>query len=763
MNQYIGQLLDNRYELLEVIGTGGMAVVYKARCHRLNRLVAVKVLKDEFSGDDEFRRRFRAEGEAVAMLSHPNIVQVFDVSASDNAYYIVMELIDGISLKQYMEVKGVLNWKETLHFATQIAQGLEHAHSRGIVHRDIKPHNVMVLKNGSVKVMDFGIAQVMNKSSTLTKEALGSVHYISPEQAKGSYTDSRSDIYSLGVVMYEMMAGRPPYDGESPVAVAIQHINGGAPAPTTLNPNIPRGMEQIIMKAMALEPRDRYASATELLNDLEEFRKNPALTFQYHTVIDESTKKIAPIVSKPRTTAQRVAQSKGGVMSVGNPSLTVRQGTGRMPEPSAPSSGRSQEVLARAKKRREEEALRDAQRRRTATIAVVSCSVVAIIAIVVFLAAIFNGFLINQDRDRVEVPYLTGSMYSEDFAARYPDFAIRLLPQEYDDFYSAGQIMRQEPAGGLMVAKGTELFLTISMGREPKVKLMEDLVGVTQDRATSFLIGQGLKTLIREEANDEYPAGYVVRTEPAAGTELTDGQTVKLYVSTGPERVTQKMPNVLNVEKEMAMQVLDQLGFKNVSTTTVFSSKVTKGNVVTQSETANAMIDVTTHIILEISDGPEIPTAVMPDVMRMDADTAVEVLQAKGFQRVQTYPVDSSLPKNQVAIQSEDPNSVVALSKEILLGVSNGSASGTETVPTETTVPVTTGPELVYFNVPVRSESYNLVICPKGQANQQVAAGVIQPGDNVFSVPLAGSGVQEYDLYINGEYYQSMKVTFNNG
>ena len=763
MNQYIGQLLDNRYELLEVIGTGGMAVVYKARCHRLNRLVAVKVLKDEFSGDDEFRRRFRAEGEAVAMLSHPNIVQVFDVSASDNAYYIVMELIDGISLKQYMEVKGVLNWKETLHFATQIAQGLEHAHSRGIVHRDIKPHNVMVLKNGSVKVMDFGIAQVMNKSSTLTKEALGSVHYISPEQAKGSYTDSRSDIYSLGVVMYEMMAGRPPYDGESPVAVAIQHINGGAPAPTTLNPNIPRGMEQIIMKAMALEPRDRYASATELLNDLEEFRKNPALTFQYHTVIDESTKKIAPIVSKPKTTAQRVAQSKGGVMSVGNPSLTVRQGTGRMSEPSAPSSGRSQEVLARAKKRREEEALRDAQRRRTATIAVVSCSVVAIIAIVVFLAAIFNGFLINQDRDRVEVPYLTGSMYSEDFSARYPDFAIRLLPQEYDDFYSAGQIMRQEPAGGLMVAKGTELFLTISMGREPKVKLMEDLVGVTQDRATSFLIGQGLKTLIREEANDEYPAGYVVRTEPAAGTELTDGQTVKLYVSTGPERVTQKMPNVLNVEKEMAMQVLDQLGFKNVSTTTVFSSKVTKGNVVTQSETANTMIDVTTHIILEISDGPEIPTAVMPDVMRMDADTAVEVLQAKGFQRVQTYPVDSSLPKNQVAIQSEDPNSVVALSKEILLGVSNGSASGTETVPTETTVPVTTGPELVYFNVPVRSESYNLVICPKGQANQQVAAGVIQPGDNVFSVPLAGSGVQEYDLYINGEYYQSMKVTFNNG
>lgn len=765
MNQYIGQLLDNRYELLEVIGTGGMAVVYKARCHRLNRLVAVKVLKDEFAKDEEFLRRFQAEGEAVAMLSHPNIVQVFDVSASDNAYYIVMELINGISLKQYMEVKGTLNWKETLHFASQIATGLEHAHSRGIVHRDIKPHNVMVLKNGSVKVMDFGIAQVMNKSSTLTKEALGSVHYISPEQAKGSYTDSRSDIYSLGVVMYEMMTGRPPYDGESPVAVAIQHINGGAPMPTTLNPNIPAGMEQIIMKAMALDPRDRYTSATELLTDLEEFRKNPALTFQYHTIVDDSTKKITPIVSKPKTTAQRIAQAKGGMMSVGNPNLTVRQGSGRMQDPSVPIAGRSKESLARAKKRREEEVRRDAQRSRTATIAVVSCSAVAIIAIVVFLVAIFNGLLINQDRGRVEVPYLTGSMYTEDFDARYPDFAIRLLPQKYDDFYVSGQIMHQEPAGGLSVAKGTEIYLTISMGKEPTMKLMEDLVGVTQDRATSFLIGQGLKTLIREESSDEYPAGYVIRTEPEAGQELGDGQTVKLFVSTGPDNVTAKMPKVLDVEKEMALQLLEQFGFRNVSTTPVYSSKVARGNVVTQSETAGTTIDVNTHIVLEISDGPEIPTAVMPDVLGLDAETAIQVLEAKGFQSVQTYPVESWLPQNQVAIQSEDPETVVALSKEILLGISNGNSSGgattPTTAPTEATTP-STGPETVLFNVPVRPESYNLVICPKGQANQQVAAGTIQPGDNVFSVPLDGSGVQEYDLYINGEYYQTMKVTFKN-
>lgn len=763
MNQYIGQLLDGRYELLEVIGTGGMAVVYKARCHRLNRLVAVKVLKDEFSADEDFLRRFRAEGEAVAMLSHPNIVQVFDVSASEDANYIVMELIDGISLKQYMEVKGILNWKETLHFATQIAKGLEHAHSRGIVHRDIKPHNVMVLKNGSVKVMDFGIAQVMNKSNTLTKEALGSVHYISPEQAKGSFTDSRSDIYSLGVVMFEMMTGRPPYDGDSPVAVAIQHINGGAPRPTSLNPNIPVGMEQIIMKAMALEPKDRYSSATELLSDLEEFRKNPALTFDYHVPVGDDTKIITPISTKPKTTAERVAQAKGGVKSNGRSSQTgavpVRQ-TGRV----SSQTGRNPEALARARKRREEEARRDAQRSRTAAIAVVSCSVVAIIAIVVFLAAIFNGFILNEDKGRVEVPYLTGSMYNEDFDSRYPNFTIRLRPQQYDDFYVAGQIMHQEPAGGLMVAKGTELYLTISMGKEPNVKLMEDLVGITQDRATSFLMGQGLKPLVREEASDDYPAGYVVRTDPVAGAELSDGQTVRLFVSTGPSTVTGKMPNLLGVMKERALEFLDQCGFQNVTVTGVYSTEE-KGRVVTQSEAAGTTLDVNTHITLEISEGQEIETAVMPDVMKLDSTTAIQALKDKGFAAIETYEVKSDQPAGVVVRQSETAGSVVALSKEILLGVSNGAdyKSDSATAPTQAAASGTPQAETVIFNVPVRTEAYKLIICRKGQADQQVASGTINPGDFTFTVALTGSGEQEYDLYIDGQYYQSMKVTFKNG
>ncbi|MCF0121486.1 MAG: serine/threonine protein kinase, partial [Oscillospiraceae bacterium] len=249
-DKYIGQMLDNRYEILERIGTGGMACVYKARCHRLNRLVAVKILKDEFVDDAEFRRRFRTESQAVAMLSHPNIVSVYDVSRSGDTEYIVMELVEGITLKQYINRKGVLGWKESLHFAIQIAKALQHAHSRGIIHRDIKPHNIMILKDGSVKVTDFGIARLLSTQATMTQEALGSVHYISPEQAKASHVDARTDIYSLGVVMYEMLTSRLPFTGDSAVSVAIQHISAVPTMPREINPDIPYGLEEITMRAM---------------------------------------------------------------------------------------------------------------------------------------------------------------------------------------------------------------------------------------------------------------------------------------------------------------------------------------------------------------------------------------------------------------------------------------------------------------------------------------------------------------------------------
>ena len=696
MNYYIGQLLDDRYELLEVIGTGGMAVVYKARCHRLNRLVAIKILKDEFSGDEEFRRRFRAEGEAVAMLSHPNIVQVYDVSSSDSANYIVMELIDGISLKQYMEVKGVLNWKETLHFAMQIAKGLEHAHSRGIVHRDIKPHNVMVLKNGSVKVMDFGIARVMNKSNTLTKEALGSVHYISPEQAKGSYTDNRSDIYSLGVVMYEMMTGRPPYDGESPVAVAIQHINGGAPLPSALNPNIPKGLEQIIMKSMALDVNDRYASATEMLRDMEEFRKNPEIRFNYHSVLDDATRPLRGMENLlPRNTAQRVAKAGGGSTSVSRE--TGKTGSARTGQNTG--TARSSDAIRRAQQRRREEERREAERSRVAAIAVVACSVVAVVAIVVFLVAIFNGALLGQEQTLVDVPYLEGVPYSEELADRYPDFTLRLQPQQYSDKYAKGQIMHQEPVGGSQVSKGTEIFLTVSMGVEPEVKVMENLIDVTEEEAKAFLSGQGFQPLSRYENSSVYAEGRVIRTDPAYGTELKSGQTINLWISTGPKTVFAKMPGVVGMMKQEALDLLESKGFTNVVSIDVESDEP-KGKVVSQSAEKNTELDVNTEIRLEISEGPE-PTE----------ESTTETTQAP------TAPPE------------------------------------TQTTPTEPS------PVNVTFSLPVREEAYYLSILQNG--TEIVSNVEIAPGSNGYVLALTGSGVQTYDLYINGQFYQTQRVEFS--
>ncbi len=696
MDQYIGRLLDNRYEILEILGTGGMAVVYKARCHRLNRLVAIKILKDEFARDEEFRRRFQAEGEAVAMLSHPNIVQIYDVSTSDSANFIVMELIDGISLKQYMEKKGVLNWKETLHFSMQIAKGLEHAHSRGIVHRDIKPHNIMVLKNGSVKVMDFGIARVMNKSNTLTKEALGSVHYISPEQAKGGHTDNRSDLYSLSVVMYEMMTGRPPYDGESAVAVAIQHINGGAAMPSSLNPNIPAGLEQIIMKGMALEIRDRYVSATEMLQDMEEFRKNPGILFAYKTMLDDATRAI-PISSLPLTTAEKKVQAKTGERP---PENRVRQHTGvsqqnRQITGVTPlnTAGRENDAIRRAQQRRKvTQQHRQDERSRVATTAVVICSAVAVIAIVIFLVALFNGALLNQERDIVEVPYLEGRVYNEGFAAKYKDFNIRLLPQQYHPTIAESHIISQEPAGGEKVQRGSDIWITVSMGQEPPLIELIDFMGVDAAEAIELLEEQGFKPLKRKEPSYVLEPGLVTRTDPAAKTELQMGQTVYVYVSTGPEIDERPVPNVVGLEISRAKELMTQQGFKNVRYEQVESQRP-KDEVIYQSVGKNKEVDVNSEIIIHYSEGPQ------------------EIPQ----------------PTQSPVVQPENP--------------------GSSTEKIEMTVT---------FGVPEKDVEYRLDICLAG-TKDVLASKMIAPGTGSIYVQLSGRGLVAYDLYVDGNYLETTK------
>ena len=609
-DKYIGRLLDNRYEILEVLGTGGMAVVYKARCHRLNRLVAIKILKDDFSQDEDFRRRFHAESRAVAMFSHPNIVSVYDVSTTDDADYIVMELIDGITLKQYMEKKGVLNWKETLHFAIQIAKALEHAHSRGIVHRDIKPHNVMVLKNGSVKVTDFGIARVMSKSNTLTKEALGSVHYISPEQAKGGRVDIRSDIYSLGIVMYEMMTGRPPYDGESPVAVAIQHINGKPQMPSTLNPNIPGGLEQIIVKAIAQDPGKRFPSATAMLADMDEFRKDPAILFDYNnasTGIDDAAKiaserkeEEAPVAPQPpRNTAERVAAK-----AVDAP---VKR--------TAPPQKKT--ATSKPVRRRREEVIEDEEKgNKVATIAVVLCSVVAIIAIAIFLVTLLGDGGVSQEQNLVIVPNLVNKDFN--VASQTVDYVLEIESKVYSDQFDKDRIIEQKIRANTKIQKGSTVQVVVSAGPEPKVKTMENLVGLDEAQAKKFLINtQGIeegKILIRTEKNATVEAGKVIKTDPVEGAELAEGQIIYLTISEGPAVATARMPGVVGQNVELAQRLLNASGFYNIEIQEVDSSKP-QGEVLYQSVTAQKEVSTETKIVLRI------PTIIVVTVPTLPSET----------------------------------------------------------------------------------------------------------------------------------------------
>ena len=671
-DKYIGRLLDNRYEIQEVIGVGGMAVVYKARCHRLNRLVAIKILKDEHAQDEEFRRRFHAESQAVAMLSHPNIVSIYDVSSTGDANYIVMELIDGISLKQYMEKKGVLNWKETLHFAIQIAKALEHAHSRGIVHRDIKPHNVMVLKNGSVKVADFGIARVMTKSNTLTKEALGSVHYISPEQAKGGRVDSRSDLYSLGVVMYEMITGRPPYDGESPVSVAIQHINGGAKMPSTLNPHIPGGLEQIIMKAMAHEPSGRYDNATTMLYDMDEFRKDPTMLFDYNASALDDVTRIQPtplVVTNPghqvqKTTAERVVGKTENRTGSRNPGTRAPS---RSTERAASRSQAQERGQSSARRRREEEE----QRNRITTIAVIACSLVAILAIGIFLWVFLNGdFFAPRPDDLFEVPYLIGEDYDSLDKNGYRGLQIVLQAREKSDEFEEGKIMSQHIEAGTMVVEGTKIMVVVSLGPE---KLMdEDLVGLELQNAKNWLIGQGVPEnliLTREEYSSDQMKGKVIRTDPAYGEEIVEGKTVTIWVGLGREIITARMPNVVGKLYEDALKELNAAGFMDVTPEEVESNEPA-GTVLEQSHEKYMSTDVTTPIILTVSKGPA--QKVMPNVVGKLYADAEKQLRDMGFLDVYSTEVESNVPAGTVLEQSVEDGTMIEITAPIELKVSKG-------------------------------------------------------------------------------------------
>ena len=563
MDKYLGTMLDDRYEILEVIGTGGMAVVYKAMCHRLNRYVAVKILRDELANDEEFRKRFQTEAQAVAMLSHPNIVSVYDVSHSDGVEYIVMELIEGVTLMQYMKKKGALGWKEALHFAVQISKALEHAHEKGIVHRDIKPQNIMILKDGTIKVADFGIAALESAQEKKSDQTVGSVHYIAPEQARGEQPDPRSDIYSLGVVMYEMLTGKMPYDGDTAEQVAMKHITGHPVPPQELNPDIPEELAAITLKSMNSDINARYQSASELLRDLEDFRKQQAAA-NLGSGSDEDLE----------------------ILDVITPDV----------HPIGKSGELSKEKYAR-------------RRRRSRKVSILSgaCGVlVFLIAVFVFL---WNYWLrdIFSVAERINIPNFVGASYedivnSSEFKKLF-NFEVNYA---IDPDVPEGQIISQDPEADrsmMVVPEGIDVSLTVSTGVRQTV--IPDVTNKHYQEATIELQNAGfIVEIANTEASDTVTVDYVISTDPAPGEELAAGSTVFLTVSAGPSIKLVTMPNLVGSTEKDAIARIESSNL-SYGDTTYIHSDYDEGTVIRQSIDAYSDVEEHTRIFIWVSLGPE--------------------------------------------------------------------------------------------------------------------------------------------------------------
>ena len=603
MDKYIGKMLDGRYEIIELIGSGGMANVYKAKCHRLNRMVAVKILKSDMAENEEIRRRFRDESRAVAQLSHANIVSVYDVSSSGDTEYIVMELIDGITLKQYMERRGQMDWRESLHFIIQIMRALEHAHSRGIIHRDIKPQNIMVLRDGSVKVADFGIACLQNNAQTLTQDALGSVHYISPEQARGEHIDARSDIYSAGVVLYEMLTGRLPFEGDTAVSVAIQHLSSVPLAPSEIREDVPKGLELICMKAMCADINKRYASATAMLEDLESFRKNPDIDMEY---IREELKE------KENTEATRYISKKELSEAVRN------------------KKEKEKDELAAEKQDKTGIAGTKDEKKRMAII--IGAFAGALLLIFLIFTLIFNGFGGGGDSSGHKVPDIRGMTVeeAEKLEGIKGIFTIEVVGTKENSKYKDGEIISQDPSEGTL--RKNNLTIQVYVCAKVEKSYMPTVLNISESEAKSILnnMSLGLNIQVQDKPSDTVAKGLVAATSPAAGAEIRQGNTVIIYISSGREIKPVTVPNFVGMTEEKANLEAQKLGLVVGASSSEYSDKPA-GTVIRQSISATTEAKTGDNIYFTISLGPNNTTVDVPDVIGKSLNAAKSELEAAGF------------------------------------------------------------------------------------------------------------------------------------
>ena len=563
MERYIGKKLDGRYEIKEVLGIGGMAVVFKAYDAVEQRMVAVKVLKQEYLANEEFKRRFKNESRAIAMLSHPNIVKVYDVGLSDNLQYIVMEYIDGITLKDYIEQEGVISWKSCVHFISQILRAIQHAHDKGIVHRDIKPQNIMLLKDGSIKVTDFGIARFSRSGSrTITDKAIGSVHYISPEQARGGFVDEKTDIYSIGVMMYEMLTGKLPFDAESPVSVAIMQMQADPKSPRELNDTIPEGLEQITQKAMQKDPALRYQSAAEMIRDIERFKKNPSVQFEYKYFGEEPDTKYVDAINQVKNT----------------------------------------------------DSYNDYDRRHSPLIPIISaiaCAfVLIIIGVGVWIASAYGVIDLNNifgtastvsEAQTITVPNLLGEDIDTVTAREDIGQYIKVENREFNAQYAAGQIYYQSPAAGMSITAGRDITVRVSLG--PETGTVPDVVGFSEEDARTSLRKEGfmeIKVIVQQ--SDTVEKGKVISTSPESYTTAAKNGEVIIYLSGG--KGTVDMTDIKGMTLAQAASILEDMGLTldTVNYETVDSS-YEAGVIVDQSVAPNDQVEIGTVITVKVSSG----------------------------------------------------------------------------------------------------------------------------------------------------------------
>ncbi len=593
LDNYLNKIISNRYEIHEIIGVGGMAVVYKAYDRVDDRIVAVKILKDEYLASEEYKIRFKNESKAISVLNHPNVVKVYDVCYGENLQYIVMEHVEGITLKEFIERQKVLDWKEALIVVVQILKALQHAHDKGVIHRDIKPQNILLLSNATIKVTDFGIASFKRGEikSLEEKEAIGSVHYVSPEQARGEYTDEKSDIYSVGVVLYEMLTGKMPFEADDEDNVALMQVQNEAVKPTMINPSIPLGLEQITLRAMQKSTSDRYQSAAEFLMDLDEFRKNPEIVFDYEYFIDKNPTKFI-------STKNDIAQENGPVL---------------------------------IDDEEDDEDYDDDSRSSALPVLIgVAISLVLVVGVIifgVFGSTIKDSFSDNSSdksesflekidifglfsKDEIEVPNFINMKFDE-VLEKYPELAIDNPPQyEYNSTYEDGYVCNQYPEAGDKVSRDTVFKLTVATSEE--MVLVQDVAGKTSIEAESILRASGLVVELIPLTDESREEGIVIYTEPSGNKYTAYKGTVYVYYATGKNSANSSVvPNVTGLELEAAKQKILNAGLQVGAITHGASAPSLEGFVISQTPDASTPVSAGLNVNLVIGNGiPATNTAV---------------------------------------------------------------------------------------------------------------------------------------------------------